>query len=198
MPQAADVVGLVRAAQRGDEDAFARLVETHMRAVYALAYRMMGDHDDADDVAQETFLRAHRALERFDERYAFYTWLRTIATRVALNELAKRRRRRTEGGETFDAASLTVALSAPDAQEELEADETRERLAAALVQLPDEYRSAIVLRVHEQLSYEEIASALEIPVGTVMSRLSRARGMLRQLLDRPPAPAPTRRRKGEA
>jgi RNA polymerase sigma-70 factor (ECF subfamily) len=178
----ADVRDLVRRARDGDEQAFSRLVETHMRAVYAVAYRMMGDHDAADDVAQETFVRAYRALGRYDPTYSFYTWLRTIATRVALHELAKRRRRRTEGGESFEMAAETLPTTAPDPQSLAEADELGSRVWRALALLPEEYRAVIVLRSQEQLSYAEIARTLDIPVGTVMSRLARGRERLRAAL----------------
>lgn len=171
---------LVRAAQAGDPDAFRRLVETYMRAVHGIAYRMMGNHDDADDVAQETFVRAHRALDRYDETYSFYTWLRTIATRVALNEIEKRKRRQTQGGEVYETAAEVVASPAPDPSEQLALQQLSEALQAALQKLPGEYRSVLALRTYEQMSYEEIATTLEIPIGTVMSRLNRARGLLRE------------------
>jgi RNA polymerase sigma-70 factor (ECF subfamily) len=154
-----------------------------MRAVYAFAYRMMGDRDDADDVAQETFVRAHRALDRYDPSYSFYTWLRTIATRVALHELAKRKRRRTDGGESFETAAETLPTEAADPQALAEASELGRRLDQALGTLSEEYRAVLVLRAVEQLSYAEIAETLAIPVGTVMSRLARAREKLRLVLD---------------
>jgi RNA polymerase sigma-70 factor (ECF subfamily) len=172
----------VRAARGGDAGAFRRLVETHMRAVYALGYRLLGDADDADDVAQETFVRAYRALDRYDERYSFYTWLRAIATRVALNEIAKRKRRRTDHGEAFETASDTVADERADAVEALADVELRSRVQAGLTSLPEEYRAVLVLRAEQQMSYAEIASALDVPVGTVMSRLHRGRALLRRAL----------------
>jgi RNA polymerase sigma-70 factor (ECF subfamily) len=180
--EAAAIAALVGKAAAGDAGAFRRLVESHMRAVYALAYRLMGNHDDADDVAQETFVRAHAALARYDPQYTFYTWLRTIATRVALNEIAKRRRRRTEGGDSFDTAAETVAAREPDAAETLAGTELQAALDAALATLPPEYRAVLVLRIQEDQSYAEIAAALEVPVGTVMSRLSRGREALRRAL----------------
>lgn len=179
----ADAVrALVRAAAGGDAGAFRKLVEMHMRAVHALAYRLLGDADDADDVAQETFVRAHAALDRYDERYTFYTWLRTIAVRLALNEIAKRRRRRTEGGEGFETAAQTVESDAPAPDQWAERRELEHDLARALERLPEEFRSVLVLRVYEDLSYEEIAGVLAIPEGTVMSRLSRGRALLRAAL----------------
>jgi RNA polymerase sigma-70 factor (ECF subfamily) len=151
----------------------------YMRAVHAIAYRLLGDHDDADDVAQETFVRVHRSLERYDDNYSFYTWVRTIATRVALNELQKRKRRRTSGGEAFETAAEVVASPAPDAAEQLAGRELGQALAAALATLPEEYRAVLALRTYEQMSYDEIATTLGIPIGTVMSRLNRARTQLR-------------------
>jgi RNA polymerase sigma-70 factor (ECF subfamily) len=177
-----DVRAWVRAARGGDSSAFRRLVETHMRAVYALGYRLLGDADDADDVAQETFVRAYRALDRYDERYSFYTWLRAIATRVALNEIAKRKRRRTDRGEAFDTATDTVADDRADAVEALADVELRARVQTGLASLPEEYRAVLVLRAEQQMSYAEIAAALDVPVGTVMSRLHRGRSLLRRAL----------------
>jgi RNA polymerase sigma-70 factor (ECF subfamily) len=179
-----EVRAWVRAAIAGDARAFRRLVESHMRAVYALAYRILGDADDADDVAQETFVRAFGALDRYDESYTFYTWLRAIATRVALNELAKRKRRRTEGGEAFETASETVADGGADAMERLADVELRAAVQRGLGELPEEFRAVLVLRAEQQMSYAEIAHALDVPVGTVMSRLHRARALLRRALDR--------------
>ena len=181
-PRSEVVRDLVRRARLGDDAAFRRLVEMYMRAVYSIAYRLMGDHDDADDVAQETFVRAHRSLARYDESYSFYTWLRTIATRLGLNEIAKRRRHKTQGGESFDVAAESVPAAASDPADDLAGAELREALGQALDTLTEEYRAVIVLRTYEDLSYEEIASTLGVPIGTVMSRLSRARGLLRQAL----------------
>jgi RNA polymerase sigma-70 factor (ECF subfamily) len=164
-----------------------------MRPVYALGFRMMGNHDDADDIAQETFVRAYEALDRYDARYSLYTWLRTIATRLALNELEKRRRRQTQGGERFDALSETQAHSGAGPDADLEAREARERVAGALAALPHEFRLPLLLRTYEELSYQEIAQELEIPLGTVMSRIHRARRMLREALESHSA-----RRRGEA
>src|SRR5262249_31518467 len=179
---AEEIRAWVRAARAGDAGAFRRLVESHMRAVYALGFRLLGNHDDADDLAQETFVRAHRALDRYDERWAFYTWLRTIATRVALNEIAKRKRRRTEGGEVFDAAAESAAESAPDPIDQLAEAELHAALRLACDELPSEFRAVLVLRSQEGLSYAEIAQDLDLPLGTVMSRLHRARAMIRRAL----------------
>jgi len=153
-----------------------------MRAVYALGYSFLRNADDADDVAQETFVRAYQALDRYDERYTFYTWLRTIATRVALNEIAKRRRRKTDAGEAFETAAETVAGENPDPIDALSEAELQTALQAALAGVPPEYRAVLVLRTQDGLSYAEIAAILDIPAGTVMSRLHRARAIVRRAL----------------
>ena len=183
----------VRAAQAGDAAAFRELVEASMRDIHALGYRMLGNHDDADDVAQETFVRAWEALARYDERYSFTGWLRTIATRLALNVADKRRRRRTDGGETFEDVAATRAATAPGPDAEVEARETQALLAHALRALPEEFRLPLVLRTFEELSYADIAAALAIPVGTVMSRLHRARSLIRRELERAGVRAAERR-----
>lgn len=175
-----EVSRLVRAARSGDAPAYRRLVEAHARAVYAVAYRLMRNHEDADDVAQETFVRAYEALDRYDEQYRFATWLRTIATRLAWNELQKRRRRKTTAGETFDVAAETIGGTLPDAADQAAHAELEQRFRAALDAMPAEHRAVLALRVQEDMSYEEIAAALDIPVGTVMSRLSRGRAWLRR------------------
>jgi len=176
------IAGIVRAARNGDANAFRTLVETFMQPIYALAHRMMRNHDDADDVAQETFVRAWQALERYDDRYSFHGWLRTIATRLALNVLDKRRRHRTQGGEAFDLASETRADGRPAPDVEAEARELQERLESIVENLPDEFRIPLVLRTYEELSYDEIARILDVPPGTVMSRLHRARQQVRHAL----------------
>jgi RNA polymerase sigma-70 factor (ECF subfamily) len=179
-----EVRRLVREARAGDRAAFSRLVEMHMVAMHSLGYRLLGNHDDADDVAQETFVRAFRALDRYDEQYSFYTWLRTIATRVALNEIEKRKRRQTAGGESFEAAAEVVASTSPDPSDLVAGGQLASAIRTALQTLPEDFRAVLALRTYEQMSYEEIADVLGIPIGTVMSRLNRARRMMREAWQR--------------
>jgi RNA polymerase sigma-70 factor, ECF subfamily len=170
-----DDVTLAR-AKRGEERARRALVELYQRQVHALLYRMLGGRGDlAADLAQETFVRVFGAIERFAPGGAarLSTWILTIATRLALNEL------RRKPHETL--ADVDVPGGArPD--RELE----RRALAAAvrrcIAELKPEYRAVLILREYHELDYEEIAVALEIDVGTVKSRLSRARGALREAL----------------
>lgn len=174
-PSEVDMVrALVDEARDGDSHAFRELVERYQRAVYGLAYRMMGDHEDADDMVQEAFVRVYQALDRYEPQYSFYTWVRNITVRLCINELAKRKRRKTDTlGEAgaFD----RFAGGDPGPFEALAAEETARRIDAVVETLPLEQRQVFVMRVREEMSYQEMARLLEIPVGTVMSRLSRAR-----------------------
>ena len=162
-------------ARKGDREAFGRLVRRHQRRVYAAALHILGNHSDADDVAQEAFVRAYRGLASFDpERSAFSTWLFTIARNRCRNELA--RRRPVVGAELPD----VVDLRSPD-RAASEAELFRE-LDAALDALPFEQRSAFVLAQLQGLSYEEVGRIEGVGVGTVKSRIARAREKLRSLL----------------
>lgn len=165
---------LLQAAKDGDVDAFAVLVRRHQGAVYRIALRMLGSEADAQDAAQETFVRAWRALGRFRHDSAVSTWLYRIVTRRCLDLIAARRPAvALDGGEL--AAGGDPAETA----------ERRERLRAvtrAIAALPGDQRAALVLREFEGLSYEEVAHVLSISVGAVKSRIHRARlGVLKQM-----------------
>ena len=154
-------------------DAFEDLVRKYQQRVYALCRRLTGAHQSADDLAQETFIKAYFALARFDAEWPLYPWLRRIALNTGLNYLKSRRRERP-----LDEAALSprrMPFSAP-------ADGPEERFERAVASLPSDQRSVFVLRFHEGLSYDEISRALDVPVGTVMSRLNRARQRLKDLL----------------
>lgn len=167
----------------GDSSAFGILVDKYQDRVYNLALPIVGNVDDAMDAAQETFLQALAHLGSFRKSSRFYTWLYRIAYNSAVGLL--RRRRRTvsvdtvieEYGETFEAN-----VEAPDARASL-SDDAR-LLKKALEKLPIEYRAPLILREIEGENYERIAEILEIPVGTVRSRLHRARASLRDALER--------------
>ena len=177
VPVAADAA-LVAAARRGDLGAFERIVERYERRVYAVGFRILRRHDLADDVAQEAFLRAYQALDRFDTGRPFGPWIARIAANLAVNHVRSPRFREQalpEGhAETPDARAgpLGAVLES----------EARAVLEAALARLPAEQRAVFVLRVSEELSYQEIADALGLALGTVMSRLARAREKLREAL----------------
>ncbi len=171
---------LVRLAKEGDMEAFETLVRRHQQQVYALCRRVTGDHPSADDLAQETFVKAYFSLARFDDRLPLYPWLRRIALNAALNYLRGKRREVPLENDQRIPANPMAGRSDP-AQTAEEADLER-KLQAGLACLPSDQRQVFVLRHYEGLNYEEIAGALGMPLGTVMSRLSRARQKLRTLL----------------
>jgi RNA polymerase sigma-70 factor (ECF subfamily) len=161
---------LVRRAQRGERGAFDLLVLRYQHKVIKLVARLLRDPAEAEDVAQEAFVKAYRALGSFRGDSAFYTWLYRIAVNTARNAMASRQRRpldyeaelsEAEQGDTPEATALT--------------EEIRETVNRAVAELPEDLRTAIILREVEGLSYEEIASAMDCPVGTVRSRIFRAR-----------------------
>lgn len=183
---------LVVRVQQGDKRAFDLLVTRYQHRILKLVSRFVRDRDDAMDVAQEAFIKAYRALGNFRGDSAFYTWLYRIAINTAKNHLTAAGRRPPE-------ADLTGADGEEIALDELQRDnETPEKLLmvqemkqtifATIDGLPEELRTAILLREMDGLSYEEIATAMDCPVGTVRSRIFRARevidGRLKPLLER--------------
>jgi len=173
---------LVRKAQQGDMDAFEDLVRRYQHRIYALCRRLTGAHQSADDLAQETFIKAYLALARFDAQWPLYPWLRKIAVNSGLNYLKTRGRERPiEDGPLGDRRA-PAAAPGDDPEERLEQAEFRARLDRAVESLPADQKSVFILRFHESLSYEEISRTLDLPLGTVMSRLNRARRKLKDLL----------------
>ncbi len=179
---------LIRRAQRGDADAFEQLLLEHQKNVYNLCYRMANDPDDALDLSQETFLRAWRCLDQYQFASAFSTWLYRLCSNICIDFLRRRRRQQTVPltFEDADGEEQTYAVPdpAPLPEEQVELTLTRETLAAAMAQLLPEHRAILQLRVCEDLPYEQIADILDIQVGTVKSRLSRARTQLKKILER--------------
>lgn len=173
---------LARSAAQGDEEAFAQLVTLHEKRVYTLALRLTGNREDAFDVAQEAFLSAWRGLPAFRGDAGFSTWLYRLTSNAAVDHLRKTRRQRTEASLDDAAQSLDVRDPAPTPQERAEAGDLREAVRWGLGELSDEHRRVLMLREYQELSYEEIAGRLHVDLGTVKSRLSRARGALRKIL----------------
>ena len=179
---------LIRRAQRGDADAFEQLLLEHQKNVYNLCYRMAGNPDDAMDLSQETFLRAWRCLDQYQFASAFSTWLYRLCSNICIDFLRRRRRQQTVPLTFEDADGEEQTYAVPDAQplpeEQVELKLTRETLAAAMAQLWPEHRAVLQLRVVNEMSYEQIADVLDIQIGTVKSRLSRARNQLKKILER--------------
>lgn len=173
---------LVRAAAGGDEDAFAQLVALHEKKVYNLALRMCGNPEDAWDAAQEAFLSAWRGLPAFRGEAGFSTWLYRLTSNAAIDQLRRTRRQRGESSLDDEALGIDAIDRTPSPQERAEESELRGAVTAGLARLSDSHRQALVLREVQELSYEEIASVLEVDLGTVKSRISRARSALRKIL----------------
>lgn len=178
---------LLEATRTGDQDAFAELVSRYRNQITSYIYRMTNDYDGAVDLAQETFVRVYRAADRYQRSYAFSTYIYRIATNLAISELRKRKRRKL--------ISLTGFFQSSDGVEEREFDppderalvdsemvdaERRNAVQRAIGTLPEKYRAPLILRDVDGRSYEEIARILETSEGTVKSRISRARGFLRE------------------
>ena len=177
---------LVRRCQRGDLQAFRKLVERYEGRIYTLACSISGDREIARDAAQEAFFRAYQALPNFRAESGFYTWLYRIAVNTCLN--AARKERRRPDGVSLEALVESGKVS-PERlfetrhpEKDLERTELQESIQAVLNRLSPDHRTVVVLKDIEGLSQDEIADALNCSVGTVKSRLSRARAHLRDLL----------------
>jgi RNA polymerase sigma-70 factor (ECF subfamily) len=171
---------LVARVQRGDKKAFDLLVLKYQRKIMRLLSRMIRDQSEIEDVAQEAFIKAYRALPQFRGESAFYTWLYRIAINTARNWMASSSRRpsapnavENEDGETFNETDNLSDISTPEAM--VASREIAETVNAAIEGLPEELRTAIVLREIEGMSYEDIAQSMGCPIGTVRSRIFRAR-----------------------
>jgi RNA polymerase sigma-70 factor (ECF subfamily) len=165
----------VLACQRGDREAFSRLVEKYQRDVYRLCYRYVNNHHDANDMAQEVFLKAFRAIERFRGASSFSTWLYRIAVNTCLNFRALRRPEQQPLTETLPDAAPPVA-------ERLEQGERAALVRDAVSRLPDRQRATLILKVYHDLTHEEVAGILGSSVGTVKANLFHALNNLRKTL----------------
>ena len=171
---------LVERAQKGDKRAFELLVIKYQRKLARLLSRMVRDAAEVEDISQEAFIKAYRALPGFRGESAFYTWLYRIAVNTAKNYLVARKRRAptstefsSEDAEGFEEAELLRETATPEA--ELQSKQIAQAVNQAVDALPEDLRTAITLREIEGLSYEEIAQMMDCPIGTVRSRIFRAR-----------------------
>ncbi len=180
-----DEASLIRAAQQGDQSAFARLVEANQGRIYSLCYRMTGNSEDAADLTQEAFLNAWRGLGSFGGQAAFSTWLYRLASNACIDFLRREKRRMAlsmtqEEDEEGRQTDLPDERWAPE--RELERKELQAAVQEGLSTLSPEHRQVLLLRETEGLSYQEIAQCLSLEEGTVKSRIARARLALKEFL----------------
>ena len=171
---------LIQRAQKGDQDAFAALVDEHQRYVYNLAFRVLKDENEALDLTQETFVRAWTALPNFKGQSQLRTWLYRIVTNLCYNRLPNFRRSLNDLGD--DVMEEFVETNFANPAREIESGETRAHLYNAIDDLDANYKLLITLRYQNELSYDEIASTLNLPLGTVKTGIFRAKEQLRKSL----------------
>lgn len=183
---------LVARVQQGDTRAFDMLVIKYQHKIHSLISRYVRDHSEVQDVAQEAFLKAYRAINNFRSESAFYTWMYRIAINTAKNHLVSRSRRPpgtdVDIDESEDYAGANVLQEIETPENLLQGEQVSQVVAAALEGLPEDLRTAVTLREFDGLSYEDIADVMGCPVGTVRSRIFRAREaiekQLRPVLDK--------------
>jgi RNA polymerase sigma-70 factor (ECF subfamily) len=183
---------LVRRALRGDQGAFEQLVITHQKRTFNVSYRILGDYDEALDLTQEVFVQAYRALGQFREEARFGQWLLAITVNLCRNRLTRWKRRSRSRhdslsdpiGDEDSGLRRELPDPGPTSLERLEARQLEEMVREEMAQLDEEYRTVLVLRELQDVAYEDMARILELPVGTVKSRLHRGRAELQGRLRR--------------
>ncbi|MGG1572624.1 RNA polymerase sigma factor SigW [Fictibacillus sp. NRS-1165] len=176
---------LVSQVKSGDQEAFEGLVEIYKDKIYRLCYRMVGDSHEAEDLAQEAFVRAYINIDKYSGSYKFSTWLYRIATNLCIDKLRKKKPDYSMDAEIPGTEGATlysqVAGADPLPEEEVEEKEKRDHLQQEIMKLPEKYRTAILLKYVEDLSLEEISSVMDLPVPTVKTRIHRGREALKKV-----------------
>lgn len=173
---------LIARLQKRDEAAFEELIRQYEKKVYTLCFRMCGNSEDAEEAAQDAFLALWRGIDRFRQESSLSTWIYRLATNACIDTL--RRRKKQSGSVSLDDEELFVDAvdTSPQPQETVEHREAQKLLQEGLSALQEEYRKVLILREIEGLSYTEIAESASIELGTVKSRISRGRSLLRNFL----------------
>lgn len=171
---------------KGDQNAFSEIIEIYKDKVYQLCYRMLGNQHEAEDIAQEAFIRAYVNIHTFNQKLKFSTWLYRIATNLSIDRIRKKKPDYYLDAEIAGTDGLTM-YSQVEAdgllpEEEIEGLELQESIQKAILSLPDKYRSVIVLKYIDELSLKEISEILDLPIGTVKTRIHRGREALKTLL----------------
>jgi len=176
----------IKQVLKGDQSAFADIVEIYKDKVYQLCYRMLGNRHEAEDMAQEAFIRAYVNISRFNINLKFSTWLYRIATNLCIDRIRKKKPDYYLDAEVSGTDGLTmysqVAADTSLPEDDLENLELQETIQKEISKLPEKYRSVIVLKYIEELSLNEISEILDIPLGTVKTRIHRGREALRHQL----------------
>ncbi len=177
---------LVKRAKDGDGKAYDELILLYKDAVYGIIFRMVRNKQEAEDLTQEAFIKAYNSINSFNEEYAFSTWLFKIATNNCIDFFRKRKLKTQSMDQTIRYKDDTIKQEYADPEESsdrgLLTSEKSQLIRDAIDQLPEKYRTAIVMRHTEEKSYEEIAQILKLPLGTVKARIFRAREMLKKSL----------------
>lgn len=176
----------IKKVKKGDQDAFADIVEYHKDKLYQLCYRMLGNREEAQDAAQEAFIRAYVNIHSYDSSKNFSTWLYRIATNLCIDKIRKKKPdyyldaevAGTEGLNMYSQIAADQALP----EDELERGELQDLIQSEILKLPEKYRTVIVLKYIDELSLKEISEILELPIGTVKTRIHRGREALRNRL----------------
>jgi RNA polymerase sigma-70 factor (ECF subfamily) len=180
---------LIEATRGGDEAAFGEIMQRYRGPITNYLYRFLNDYEEAVDLAQETFVRVYFAIDRYHTQFAFSTYIYRIATNLAISEIRRRKRRRLMSltGLFQGEGDRNVEFQPPDerklADREMLDDERDRQIAAAIAALPEKYRTPIILRDIQGKSYDEVAEIMGLGLGTTKSRISRARGLLKERLE---------------
>lgn len=181
-----DEQAVIRQVLEGDQQAFAKLVQAYEKQVYNLCLRMCGNREDARDLTQEAFVKAWRGLRFFQQESSFSTWLYRLTSNVCIDHLRREKRQvrvsLTVEHDEKEPVELEIADPQPLPEEQMLHHEQQRAVAQAMMQLEEEFRQVLILRVVQDLSYEQIAQIMNLRVGTVKSRLARARQKLKKIL----------------
>jgi RNA polymerase sigma-70 factor (ECF subfamily) len=178
---------LVERARNGDIEAFEKLIEGCQKKVFNITFRMIGNYDDANELAQEVFLKAFRSIKKFKGDSLFSTWIYKVTANVCLDEIRRRKNKFTlsldEEVEYGDGElKRQIPDNAPTPDVEVETNQIKEVVNKSIQELPEDYKSIIILRDIQGLSYDEISKIFDCPEGTVKSRINRARQALKKIL----------------
>ncbi|WCK54804.1 RNA polymerase sigma factor SigW [Aneurinibacillus sp. Ricciae_BoGa-3] len=177
---------IILRTKKGDREAFAELVDLYKDRVYRIAYRMLGNKQEAEDVAQETFLKVYANIQSYDPNYKFSTWIYRIASNLCIDQIRKRKQTFSLDAEVTGSDGLDWHDRLPDAnqgpEETVITDELQEEVQSAIMKLSPNYRAIMILRYIEDLSLQEISEAISLPISTIKTRIHRGREALRKKL----------------